>query len=452
MTVPRLLVSGGTVWTEDGSRVCDVLVEEGRIAGLVAPGVVSDAEILDASGLQVLPGLVDMHVHVDDSIGAFELADTFPSASRVAVGAGITTMCAFATQRAGETIGETARRYAAKVPGRSLCDVYFHLTPIGEAWDWAALQGLMECGWRTIKLYTTYREAGLFSSWDLLARVMRRLTVSGGRVLLHCEDEAVLRDQDPGRVDLTEALSHTLLRPELAEVTAIRRAVALALETGCQLHVVHVSTADGVELIDSAREHRLVTCETGPQYLWLDSSRLSGETGHRFLCTPPLRSGATRERMLKHAVAGMFDAFATDHCPFRRVDKDASGGDFRSVPNGLAGLGALPGLSWELLGVRHALDLAELVQRLSTGPARLAGLYPRKGVIREGSDADVVVVNPWGPRQGVRSTLADAYEPYEGLSSPWSVRHVLVGGTPVVRDGMGREPESRPGRCLPGCP
>jgi dihydropyrimidinase len=450
--VERLLVRGGTVWTESGPEGLDVLVEGGRVLALPSRGEVTDAEIVDADGLEVLPGLFDFHVHVADRIGPYELADDFVSASRAAVLAGVTTLGAFATQRAGETIAETAARYAAKVGNAALCDVHYHLTPTGEAWDWQAIAELLGLGWRTLKLYTTYRQAGLYTSWERLEEVMQRLAGLGGRLLLHCEDDAILQAQDPAQVDLASARSHTALRPESAEVSAVAHAADLAASTGCALHVVHVSTADAAELIEAARSRAELTCETGPQYLLLDDSRLAGERGHRSLCSPPLRAAATRCRLERLAVAGAFDLFATDHCPFARADKDRWDRDFRTVPNGVAGLGAMPGLLHELLCARHGLPLGELALRLSTGPARAAGLYPRKGTLRPGSDADLVVVDPRGPRRPLRSSLADTYETYEGLTSSWTVQEVLLGGQRVVSNGAVVEPAAGVGRCLPDTP
>ncbi len=448
----RIRVRGGTGWAEDGPRRCDVLVEGERIAGLVAPHEVTDAEVLDAEGLHVLPGLVDLHVHVDDRIGRFELADDLVSASRLACRVGVTTLAAFATQRPGEDLAVTARRYADKVRARSLCDVYFHLTPTGEAWDWASVEELRSGGWNTVKLYTTYRQAGLYTSWERLAGIMARLACRGTGLLLHCEDDATLAGVDTSAIDFTNPLVHTRLRPEAAEVLAIDRALELATRTGCRLHVVHVSTGDGAERIAAARGRCQVTCETGPQYLWLDRSRLAGDGGHRLVCTPPLRAATTRERLERLAASGSIDLFATDHCAFLKRDKDSWQGDLRQVPNGVAGLGALPGLMHELLCTRHHLPLGELALRLAANPARVAGLYPRKGSLRPGADADLIVVDPHGPARQVCSSDADVHETYRDLASTWTVHSVLVRGCGVLRNGASDPSRPASGRCLNGLP
>jgi dihydropyrimidinase len=431
------VIRGGTVWDEHGGGPADVLVEGGRIAAVgQTAGEVGDAVVVDASGLDVLPGFVDVHVHVADRIGRFELADDFASGSEIAVTNGITTFFTFATQRPGETMTGAVRRVLERAEGMLHCDAGLHLTPTRWPWDWAEIERLVAAGFRTFKLYTTYRDAGLYSDWVRIEEVMRRLAPLGARLLLHAEDDETLAAIDPSGVDVRDPHAHTQLRPERVEVAAIRRAIELAEKTGCPLHVVHVSTADGAGLVAAARGRAPVTMETGPHYLLLSDEVLRDPGGHRHLCTPPLRAEATRTRHEALAAAGAFDLLATDHCAFRSADKDDwDGTDFRAVPNGLPGLGALVPLAFELLVRRHGRPLSELVRVLAANPARLLGLYPRKGAIVPGADADLVVLDPRGPSRPVRSTLADAHDPWSARTTTQAVRHVLLRGTPVVIDG-----------------
>jgi dihydropyrimidinase len=432
----RLLVAGGTVWDEQRGQRADVLVEGGTIAAVGAlTGQVADVEVVDASGLDVVPGFIDLHVHVNDRIGGVEIADGFPSGSEIAIRNGITTLISFATQGPEESLAAAVGRWLAKAEGRSHCDVGLHLTPTAWPWDWQEVEALIERGFSTFKLYTTYRPAGLYTDYERLAEIMRRLARLDATVLVHCEDDEALARIEPASLDLRDPVSHTRLRPEQAEVTAIGRVLEIAARAGCRLHVVHVSTAEGLALIDAARRRQPVTCETGPHYLLLDEARLAGEDGRGFLCTPPLRPAATRARLEAAATDGSFDLFATDHCPFSRADKLAPRPDIRAVPNGLPGLGALVPLIFELLVVTHRRPLSELVTRLAANPARAAGLYPRKGVIWEGSDADLVILDPAGPPRPIVSTLADCPDPWAGRTTTLDVRGVLRRGEIVVRDG-----------------
>ncbi|MBP1620095.1 MAG: D-hydantoinase [Acidobacteria bacterium] len=445
----RLLVAGGTVWDEQGGRRADVLVDGETIAAVGnLAGEVGEAEVIEASGLDVLPGFIDFHVHLDDRIGGVEIADDFASGSEIAIRNGITTLMSFATQRPEETLDAAVGRWVARAGGRSHCDVGFHLTPTAWPWDRPEVERLVARGFRTFKLYTTYRPAGLYTDYERLDEAMRALARLGAGLLVHCEDDATLAGIDSASLDLREPFSHTRLRPEAAEVTAIGRVLDSARRAGCRLHVVHVSTADGVALIDAARSRQEVSCETGPHYLLLDDARLAAEDGQGLLCTPPLRSAATRARLEAAAVAGAFDLFATDHCPFRRTDKLAPRPDVRTVPNGLPGLGALVPLVFELLVASHRRPLAELVVRLAANPARVAGLYPRKGVIRPGSDADLVVVDPAGPQRPVVATLADCPDPWHGRTTTLAVRRVVRRGEVVVADGRLVAPDRRGGRVL----
>ncbi|NCO69241.1 MAG: amidohydrolase family protein [Acidobacteria bacterium] len=431
----RLVVAGGTVWTANGPRICDVLVERGQIAAFGEfPRV--DAARIDASGRVVLPGFIDMHVHIDDEIGPWRLADDLPSGSRAAVLAGVTTIGLFVTQHRDETLTAAVTRVLARVPGRSLCDLHLHLTPTGDTWDWDEIAILAVRGFSTFKLYTTYRQAGLYTSWLRIEGAMRRFAQLGVTLLLHCEDDDTLAAVDVTAFDLGDPFSQTLLRPEAAEIAAIGQALELAGQMGCRLHVVHVSTAAGAEAIAAARAKGCaVTCETGPQYLLLSNDALRGAHGHRFLCSPPLRPEATRARLEALAAAGAIDLFATDHCPYSRADEDAPHSDVRRRPNGLPGLGALPGLAFELFGEHHGWTPGRIAERLSGNPARVLGLQARKGSIAVDHDADLVVASLDGPRRAVRSTLADTHDPWADRTCHFDVRDVLVRGVPVVREG-----------------
>ena len=338
------------MWTPDGPCRAEVLIDGGRIAAVTDEVPRHDTdEVIDAAGMHVVPGFIDVHVHVADRVGSFELADDFASGTEIAVCNGITTLFTFATQRPGETLERCVGRYRERAAGTCHCDVGLHLTPTAWPWDWDAIDRLAAGGVRTIKLYTTYRAAGLFTDWERLGAAMRGLAAMDLGLLLHCEDDDVLAAAatSSAEADPSEPFSHTIARPAAAEVEAIRRAVDLASRTGCRLHVVHVSSAVGAELIVAARDHGApVSCESCPQYVLLSDARLRGEGGHRFLCTPPLRSEATRAAMERLVGAGAFDVLATDHCAFRRADKDHCSGDYRSVPNGLPGLGALVPLAY----------------------------------------------------------------------------------------------------------
>jgi len=431
----KTLVRNGRVATEGRLEQVDLLIEGERIVALGRFEGLEADRVIDARGLFVLPGFLDFHTHIADRIGRFELADGYPSGSEVAVRNGITTLCTFVTQGAGESLPAALRRAQAKAAGATHADLLWHLTPTAyEAGDLDDQGNLARGGFRTWKFYTTYRAAGLYCDPARLEDNFRRLGPLGVRILMHCEDDACLCGVDPGSLDLARASAHGLLRPGAAEAHSVEDLVALASRSGAPLHVVHVSTSEAAQRLAEARTRGDVTCETCPQYLWLDETWLARPDGHRWICSPPLRD--RREAFRALARQGAFDLLATDHCAFRAADKDDwDGRDVRTVANGLGGIGALPHLAWRLWAEDPERAALELALRLSRNPARCAGVEDRKGDLRPGLDADLVLLDPAGPERPLRSSLSDAYETYPGFSSPLAIREVLLRGRTVARDG-----------------
>ena len=435
----RLAIRNGRVAQADGLRELDVLVEDGRILDL-GHGQDADREI-DARGCYVLPGFMDFHTHVDDHIGRFYLADSYETATRQALVNGITSLATFVTQAEGHTLRQAMAAAWAKALDRSHCDVLWHLTPTTFApGDLSFLEAAIGSGYRTLKLYTTYRPAGLYASYQRLEELFTVLGGLGVTFMVHCEDDGIIAGIDREGMDFSKAATHALLRPEAAELEAIRRLIGIAQATGASMHVVHVSTVGGARMLLEARQEGDITCETCPQYLVLDTSWLDRADGHRWLCSPPLRDD--REAFRQLARDGAFEVIATDHCPFRPQDKDSWNGlDIRQVPNGLPGLGALPHVTWKIWEDdpdRAALGLAT---HLATNPALRAGVGDRKGAILPGLDADLVVLDPNGPAHPIRSAGVPAFEPFPGFTTNLHFRSVLLRGVPRVQDGRLLEPD-----------
>lgn len=441
------LIRNGRLVLESGIVASDLFVEGERIAA-IGKGLPADgAKVLDATGCYVLPGLIDFHTHVDDRIGRFYLADDYERGTRAAILSGITTLCTFVTQSPDASLRQALRTAWRKAEGRCHTDVAWHLTPTSFAeGDWQDLESLVRAGYLTWKFYTTYRNAGIYADEQLLEQVFRRLGPMGARFLVHCEDDARIAAVDPSSLDLSRGSSHARLRPEAAEVAAVEALLALAARCGVPLHIVHVSTNLGAGLIVAARKRQDVTCETCPQYLWLDESWLDRPDGHRWICSPPLRNG--REHFRDLARSGAFDMIATDHCPFTKGDKDDwDGQDIRTVANGLVGLGALPQLAWRLWEADPDRAAQELALRLSLNPARRLGCGDRKGSLKVGLDADIAILDPDGSSQPLRSSVADVHESYPDFTSRLAFRHVLLRGHHAVEEGLlasSMQPVGRP--------
>ena len=444
------LIRGGTVCLPDGPARVDVRLEDGRIAevgeALAEPAA---AEVIDAGGLWLLPGMTDLHVHLDDRIGPWVLADTWTTGSEAALVEGITTLGGFVTQGPQETLAAAVDRAAAKAAGRSHCDYFWHLTPTRfdrAGWEEIAVQ--LRRGFRTFKFYTTYREAGLYTSYRELAEILGRLRDTGARSLVHCEDEDVLDEAANLHRATGSARDHALRRPVLAELTAVLQLIEIAAATGAPVHVVHVSTGAAAAAIARARERALVTAETAPHYLFLDETLLKRADGYRWLCTPPLRPAAEASALRRAALVGAVDLFATDHCAYRRTDKETGLRGLAWAPYGVAGVGALVPLVYRAFGDCPETGLPELAKYLALRPAQVAGLYPRKGAIQAGADADIVLVDGSGPERPIRSSVADTWETYPGMTTRLAVRAVWRRGRLVAGDGALLEPDAPGGECL----
>lgn len=444
-----LLIQNGRVWQDGEFRDTNILIRDGLITAVGTSEHAYDAKVIDARNQTVLPGFIDIHTHIDDRIGQYTLADDCASGTECAVQNGITTLGTFVTESADLPLGAAFAAMTGRAHDRTYCHLLCHITPVRYDEDgWRGIEEVLSRGVRTVKLYTTYRQAGLYADYDQIERVFSALHHRSVRFLVHCEDDMLLARAADEIGEWGAPIAHAHARPAGAEVAAIRAVLERAATQETPVHIVHVSTPEGADLITDAKRESDVTCETAPHYLMLDSRRLEGRDGHRWVCSPPLRSPAVREELARRALEGAFDLFATDHCAFRKSDKDAGRADCRTVPGGIAGIGALPHLIYNLFAEAGKDGLSALARHLSENPARVVGLYPQKGSLTVGSDADVVIVSAVGPRQPVRSSLADTYEPYEGFESSLCVHHVVLQGEPVVENGHLLDINHPRGRCL----
>ncbi len=444
-----LLIRNGRVWQDDVFREADILIRDGRIAAVGTLEQQYDAEVLDARNLTVLPGFIDIHTHIDDRIGRYTLADDCASGTQCAVRNGITTLGTFVTESADLPLGDAFAAMAGRACGRTYCHLFCHITPVRyDEESWRVIEELLSRGVRTVKLYTTYRQAGLYADYDQIERIFSALRHCTVRFLVHCEDDMLLDRAADEISDWSAPIAHAHARPSGAEVAAIRAVLDRAAAQEAPVHIVHVSTPEGADLIADAKPEVDVTCETAPHYLMLDSRQMEGRDGHRWICSPPLRSAAVREELARRALEGAFDLFATDHCAFRRSDKDAGRADCRTVPGGIAGIGALPHLIYHLFADAGKDGMTALARHLAENPARVAGLYPQKGTLNVGADADLVIASAGAARRPVRSSLADTYEPYEEFTSSLSIHHVVLQGKPVVENGQLLAIDHPRGRCI----
>jgi dihydropyrimidinase len=386
-------------------------------------------KVIDAEGCYALPGFIDIHTHLDDYIGKYYLADTYRSASEIALRNGFTTLFNFITQKPSEDLYSSISEAEKKVTADCGVNFYFHLTPVEFTDnDFKKFDNLIQRGFRTFKFYTTYRQSGLYCSYLKLDEIFSRLSGYDIRVLIHCEDDDVLSRHNPAEINLANAFSHSLMRPPEAEITAIEKVLDLAIKYSVPLHIVHVSTPEGAKMIYNAKlKYDFISCETCPQYLLLDDSILKKNDGYRYICSPPLRSRESADEMIRLANEEYFDIYTTDHCAFSKKDKDENKDDISRVPNGLPGIGGLVHNIYNILKGTEEEKLLHITKHLSKIPALLTGIYPEKGTLQEGSKADIVILKP-GKQHKIKSSLSDVYDPYENFSSELYVTYTISEG------------------------
>ncbi len=414
---------------------------------------------LDATGLVILPGGVDFHTHLDMTVGEVHTADTWKTGSWAALWGGTTTVVDFAEPGPDGGLMTGLRSQAARAEGQIVVDLGLHMTVTDTAPErLAELAQVLAAGQTTLKAYTAY-PGRLMLEPDELELLFVRAAELGLRVMVHCEQghDIERRIAQARRRGELSALHHARTRPPETEVRAVQSVIRLAEATGAMVHLAHVSTRGGVAALREAKRRGLaVTGETCPHYLWLEEHRLGWEApaGLCHVCAPPLRTSEHLDALWRGLADGTLDAVSTDHCPFNwQGGKDRGltdgGEDFTQTPGGLPGVETRLPLVYSGGVDGGRFDLARFVELVSSGPARLAGLYPQKGALCVGADADLVLFDPDG------ATCLDAgalhmnvdHSPYEGLWARGRVVGVLRRGTLVVADGeVANEPP--PGQLL----
>ena len=447
-----ILVKNGVVVSPTGAITADVLIDGERVVALLEPGTTRlgvDLEatadvVIDARDKYVVPGGVDSHTHMQMPFGGTQASDTFETGTRAAAWGGTTTIIDFAIQRTGERVLDGLAAWHEKADGNCAIDYGFHQI-IGGVDDESlkAMDELVSEGITSIKLFMAY--PGVFYSDDgQIVRAMQTAAANGSMVMMHAENGIaidVLVAQAIARGD-TAPRYHGLTRPWETEEEATHRAIMLARMTGAPLYIVHMSAKQAVATLAAARDDGWnVFGETCPQYLYLSlEEHLSAPDfeGAKYVCSTPLRSRAEghQHELWKALRTNDLSVVSTDHCPFcMKEQKELGVGNFAKIPNGIGGVEHRMDLIYQGVVDGH-ITLARWVELCSTTPARMFGLYPRKGVIAPGSDADVVVYDPNATTRISVDThhMNMDYSAWEGFEVAGRVDTVISRGSVVVRD------------------
>jgi dihydropyrimidinase len=465
MSTFDLMIRGGTIATASDVFQADIGIRDGRIVQ-IGERLAGDGPVIDANGKYVLPGGIDSHVHISQPSGdGIVMADDFESGTRSAIFGGNTTVMPFCLQEKGRPMREALNAYHALAEGSCYTDVSFHLivsdptdTLLGQE-----LPALAADGYASLKVFMTYEGLRLNDAEILKTLDVARST--GATVMVHCENEdairfLIARHEAAGDV---APRAHAATRPVAVEREATHRALTLAEIADVPIVIVHVSNGEAMEEISRARARGLkVVGETCPQYLMLTADDLDGMDweGAKFVCSPPPRDKAAQADCWRGIETGVFDLFSSDHCPFRYEDErgklNAKGRQsFRHIPNGIPGVETrLPILFSEGV-MKGRIDLPRFVALSATNHAKTYGLYPQKGTIAIGADADLAIWDPSLTRRIRHADLHDGadYSPYEGIEVTGWPTTVILGGHVMIRDGelLGRKGQGRyrPARTRP---
>lgn len=439
-----LKIIGGKIVTARQIYKADIGISRGMISHIQINLDQPAKETIDASGMLIFPGIIDAHVHMSLPAGGTVTNEDFESGTKAAACGGVTTIIDFAAQEKGKTLAEAIRKRRAEADGKVAIDYALHVVPT----EWNRLTAnemvrLIGNGFTSFKMYMIYARAGLQSDDAAIFSALEQTARYGGLVTVHAESSNVLDmlvERYHNKTDMKKygAYCHVLSRPNFIEAEAVSRAVTWAEATGGRLYIVHMSTAEGVEIVRRAKGRGVnVYAETCPHYLLFDDSIYKKPNGHLYATAPQVKKRSDQKALWRALAEGVISAVATDNCTFTRMQKNRWLGDFTKIPCGLPGVETLLPLLYSY-GVAHKrISLYKMIELLTENPAKLFGLFPRKGAISLGSDADLVIFDP---KKSVtishKSLQTDCdWSPYEGMKVTGYPVMTLCRGNIVAKGG-----------------
>jgi dihydropyrimidinase len=437
--------------------VTDVGIAGEKIAA-IGPDLEASPEtkIIDASGHHVIPGVLDVHVHLELPFMGAVSADDYRTGTRAGARGGVTTLIDFAIPYAGDSLNDAADKWMARAEGKAMIDYTFHIciTRYNEHKD--QIKGMVDRGFTTFKEFMIYESEGWQSDDRAMFGTLEKMKEYGTMLLVHAEssrvlDELIERHHTPELMKQYGARLHRMTRPNFIEAEAIQRAVTWSEVTGGQLYIVHMSTRQGTEIVKAAQSRGVpVLAETCAQYLVLDDTVFDRDDGHLFACCPQLKTPADSKRLWEGLKDGEVSVISTDTCTFTREQKAMWQGDWTKIPMGIPGLETLLPVVYTHGVLKHRLSLEEMCSKLSTNPAKIMGLYPRKGAIEVGSDADLAIIHPHNTMTvdcDAMETNAD-WSPFQGWDLAGFSRTTLSRGEVIV-DGYSVVGKEGRGKWLP---
>jgi len=439
-----ILIKNGIVVNAKSSEKADVLIENGKITRVESKiDLPTPDQLIDARNCYIFPGGIDPHVHMHLPTAAGFSADDFLTGSRAALYGGTTTLIDFVTPAKGQLLAEAIEE-RKKEANNCLTNYSLHVSPV----EWRENMAteiencFQEYGLKSFKVYMAYKDSIGLDDEDL-RKVMAAVSMAGGMVTVHSElgDEIEDLRSKFASGGKTSPKYHPLSRPAELEAEAVKKAIALAKETNCSLYIVHVSSKESLNHIGKAqKEGQNVIAETCPQYLLLDDKKYNGsftETAP-FVMSPPLREHADNQALWQAIANGTVKTIGTDHCPFSLQQKMKGENDFRKIPNGAGGVEHRLALLYTFGVLKDKISLNKFVEITSTNAARIFGMYPRKGKIAVGSDADILI---WDPKKENTISTSSHHQNcdlniYEGIKTKGAPKHLILKGKIVLKENQ----------------
>ena len=438
----RKLFKGGTVVSGKGTKRADVLVDGEKIVRVARSITDPLAQTVDVTGKFLLPGFIDAHTHFDLDVANTTTVDDFDSGSLAAIHGGTTTVIDFACPNKGETLAHGLQLWHEKADGRTWCDYSFHMTIDDWNEDIAReIDDMYAAGISSFKMYMTY--PAMMIGDEAMYWALKKLKEKGGICGVHCENSGVIdalvtEKKAAGEMGVS---SHPETRPDFLEAEAVGRLLHIAEAVDIPVIIVHLTSAAALREVEAARKRgQKVYVETCPQYLVLDDSVYYNEDwdeAAKFVCSPPIRKPDDQKALWAALRRGEIQTISTDHCSFTTEQKEMGRADFTKIPGGLPGVETRGTLLFTYGVAAGRITAERMADVLAETPAKLYGLFPRKGVLQPGADADIVVYDPRGTSC---ITAADQaanvdYAPYEGTQIAGHIAEVYLRGTCVVREG-----------------
>ena len=441
----KTLLRGGYVVSGRSCRRADLLIDGEKVekVGHIPPALAKDAQVVDVTGCYLFPGFIDAHTHFDLDVCNTTTADDFESGTMSAIRGGTTTVIDFACPNKGETLAFGLDLWHKKADGKCWCDYGFHMTID----DWnedieRELDDMFAAGITSFKMYLTY--PAMMIGDGAVYSALKALNCRGGIAGVHCENAGVI---DARIAELkaeglgADVSSHPIARPDYCEAEAVARLLRIAQAAQCPVVIVHTTNKAALGEIENARRRgQKVYVETCPQYLALDDSVYYDpdySNAARYVCAPPIRTEADSEALWKALRHGEVQTISTDHCSFTLAQKDMGKDDFTKIPGGLPGVETRGEVVYTAGVAGRKMSVAGMCRALSENPAKLYGLFPRKGALLPGSDADIVVYDPKADHVlSAQDMVSKAgYTPFEGFETAGSIAKVYLRGTLQVDGG-----------------